>query len=57
MPPISSPDKIKVFSQDLLAGRTRKAAADGQDSKNQRKAREVSEEVSPGSTTLQQRHH
>lgn len=46
MLPLSSLDKIKVFSQDLLVGRTRKAAADGQDSKKQRKARDLRGSVS-----------
>lgn len=53
---IPSLDKTKVFSQDLLLGRARKAAADGQDWKNHRRAGEVSDWVSSGSTALRQRH-
>lgn len=55
--PIPPLDKIKVFSQDLLLDRGRKAAADGQDWNNQGRAAEVSDWVSPGSATLQQRYH
>lgn len=57
MLPIPSLDKIKVFCQDLLPDRARKAAADGQDWNNRGRAGEVSDWVSPGSTVLQQRHH
>lgn len=57
MLPIPPLDKIKVFSQDLLPDRARKAAADGQDWNNQGRAGEVADSVSQGSTSLQQRHH